>query len=439
MLSREPYEGCAFPVVRRVTFGIVLGNNIRAKPSVAVANIAAFVQRVNEMAPKVKCFILSPKSSKVYSHSTGHYLDDLVTQLFQLVKQAVFERPEAFLSFQELRLDGVCNLASIRHSTQYRSNVFELLIRRNASTLESLDIVATITENAPSIIQDASGASVSYPRLNTLCLRHCATESDVPLPVFKNAVPFPILRCLSVLCAYPFGDDVLFRGNSATLERLTMVLETPTAVMLRRHRVFTAESHQRLQRVDVRCSEDLVPDTFTTAAEALQFISGIGRRASVRETSLVMVGPNLEWIPMSVGNYACVQVLTLPCVKLSIWGTIELIKSLPLLADLGSMLPDSGPLRCSSAVDSLLEHTILAQCPMGLRFRRWRLFDSEDEIVTENSLKRVLALAVACPNFWCATTQFTKGEQLSQMAEKVVALEIFKPYALRLQRFRFLN
>ncbi|KAJ2771593.1 hypothetical protein GGI18_005014, partial [Coemansia linderi] len=64
MLSREPYEGCAFPVVRRVTFGIVLGNNIRAKPSVAAANIAAFVQRVNEMAPKVKCFILSPESSR---------------------------------------------------------------------------------------------------------------------------------------------------------------------------------------------------------------------------------------------------------------------------------------------------------------------------------------------------------------------------------------
>ncbi|KAJ2484245.1 hypothetical protein IWW37_006178, partial [Coemansia sp. RSA 2050] len=110
-----------------------------------------------EMAPKAKCFVLSPESFKVYSHSTGHYVDDLAARLLQLAGHVVFEPPEAFLSFQELKLDGIYNLVSIRHSTWYRGNSFNRLVRRNASTLESLFIGILDAEEAASLIRDAGG------------------------------------------------------------------------------------------------------------------------------------------------------------------------------------------------------------------------------------------------------------------------------------------
>ncbi|KAJ2741355.1 hypothetical protein GGI20_005250, partial [Coemansia sp. BCRC 34301] len=81
---------------------------------------------------------------------------------------------------------------------------------------------------------------------------------------------------------YPFGDDVLFRGNAATLERLALILDAKAVTMLREHKVFTPTSHPRLGVVDISFDDNFAPDVFATAAECMQFVLDIGPTAPVR-------------------------------------------------------------------------------------------------------------------------------------------------------------
>ncbi|KAJ2104112.1 hypothetical protein IW146_008714, partial [Coemansia sp. RSA 922] len=68
MLSRAPYEGCALPLVRQITFTIVLGNGVEAEKSAVAANIGALMQRLRQMAPMAKTFQLNPMRYRVKNH-----------------------------------------------------------------------------------------------------------------------------------------------------------------------------------------------------------------------------------------------------------------------------------------------------------------------------------------------------------------------------------
>ncbi|KAJ2066105.1 hypothetical protein GGH13_005848, partial [Coemansia sp. S155-1] len=59
--------------------------------------------------------------------------------------------------------------------------------------------------------------------------------------------PFPSLKRFVIPLVYPLDDDVLFRGNSTTLERLTIDLDKDTVAMLNKYWVF--ESKKKALRI----------------------------------------------------------------------------------------------------------------------------------------------------------------------------------------------
>ncbi|KAJ2104197.1 hypothetical protein GGI09_000244 [Coemansia sp. S100] len=282
ILSCEPYGVCAFPFVRRITFFIVLNDNIQTEQSVVVANIVAFVERVKQMAPKASDFRLSPVAYRGIRHTTVRHFDYLATQLFQLAEKAELCFVNGHEYHWEPQLDGVFNLVHIRHTTRHNIPTFIRLARLNARTLESLDIMIANTTDVSSIIQDADGTYISYPRLVTLFLGGGSYVSNLPLPVFEDDMPFPILRRLKIPFMYPVGDDTFFRGNAATLEYLSIKLNRAIVVMLREHSVFTPRSHPSLRRVIVEYDDSSEPGELTSNAEALQFVLSIGTRASAK-------------------------------------------------------------------------------------------------------------------------------------------------------------
>ncbi|KAJ2041664.1 hypothetical protein H4S03_000199 [Coemansia sp. S3946] len=206
ILSREPYGVCAYPFVRRITFFIVLDDNIETEQSVVVANIVAFVERVKQMAPKASDFRLSPVAYRGIHHTTARHFDYLATQLFQRAEKAELCFVNGHEYHWEPQLDDVFNLVHIRHTTRHNIPTFIRLARLNARTLESLDIVIANTTDVSSIIQDADGIYISYPRLVTLFLGGVSYVSNLPLPVFEDAMPFPILRRLKIPFMYPVDD-----------------------------------------------------------------------------------------------------------------------------------------------------------------------------------------------------------------------------------------
>ncbi|KAJ2879995.1 hypothetical protein H4R27_004986 [Coemansia aciculifera] len=436
MLSRGLYDGCAFPLVRRITFTIILGDNNRTEQPVVAANISAFVQRIKQMAPMAKALLLDPDSPSTIDHSTGDHFDDLATQLFQLVGQIELGPFSAHSDLRELQLDIVRDLVCIKHTTGHSIDMFHQLARRSAPTLESLEIFTSETRGFATLIQDADGAYVSYLCLTALCLDGNLVDPSVLPPIFKNAIPFPCLRRLEILSECSFGDDTFFRGNAATLEYLHMPLSGSTVIMLRKHSVFTPQSHPRLRHASIISDDNVVPGVLATNAEALKFVLGIGHRAPVRLTNLPVTGAELIEATSSLNNHASIRVLSLNWTTLDLWEVIALIRSLPLLSDLSTEPPNIGTLPDGIALNDIPAYVISTFAPMGTKFKRWLLVDYHTKM-GDDSLMCVLLLALACPSFWRADTLAIRYEESLRILKEALSLDMFKPYTQHLQYFQF--
>ncbi|KAJ2840826.1 hypothetical protein FBU31_000084 [Coemansia sp. 'formosensis'] len=214
-----------------------------------------------------------------------------------------------------------------------------------------------------------------------------------------------------------------------------MRLSNSIVVILRRHRVFTPESHPKLQYVRVWNASHHVPDIFATNAEALRFILSIGTTAPTRITDIHITGTELTGVTTSLTNLDYIQYLSLDQIDLDLWDTITLIKSLPLLSDLRTWPPIIGTLPDGIALGDLPAYVVSTLAPMGIQFRRWFLVGK----VEEASLKCVLLLALACPKFWYASTKYVRHEQVLPMMEQAISSDMFKPYSPRLQNLKFLG
>ncbi|KAJ2335796.1 hypothetical protein GGI00_001179 [Coemansia sp. RSA 2681] len=91
---------------------------------------------------------------------------------------------------------------------------------------------------------------------------------------------------------YPFGDDMLFRGNAATLEYLKMELDNTAREVFCKHSTFTPTSHPQLQCVGIRFLDaDFMPGSIANDVDFMQFVLGIGAQVAVRAIDGIPAGP----------------------------------------------------------------------------------------------------------------------------------------------------
>ncbi|KAJ2504156.1 hypothetical protein IWW47_002658 [Coemansia sp. RSA 2052] len=222
------------------------------------ANIESFAQVIKQMVPLV-CEV------EVLCGMVG---DDEVIE-------------SKFIEKLMLRMDGICDLTHVDIETDDIGPVLQLT-RQSAMTLQYLRIKAHDRGDISGLIKDTGGNYIEYRQLRILKLDHYTEVDSENKPVAPGAVLFPHLRLLHVANAFPFGDDMLFRGNAAMIEFLKMKLAREDVMMLQKHRVFTPHSHPKLQSVDVWFEEDKVVGIFSTHAARLQFLFDIGPGAAVR-------------------------------------------------------------------------------------------------------------------------------------------------------------
>ncbi|KAJ2439029.1 hypothetical protein GGF42_008099, partial [Coemansia sp. RSA 2424] len=298
MLSTAPYDGSPFLQARKLALIFVpdeMGKTdgaVDTDPLTAETNVAAFVQRVKQMAPKVSEIRVQPAydgDMEIYERKTikgDHRFSDLVSRLFQLVGIIEYGEVIDYSMPIELRLDNICNLVHMKLDSMARVGdtcQFVRLARQNAQTLQYLCIWSEEEKiDVFGLVQYADGRLVTYPCLRKLQLYGLSDVTTLQQREFPGAVPFPNLRSLFVKCVYPFSDDTLFRGNAATLEVLEMELTRSMASMLRKYSVFTPASHPKLQCVNIRYFDKFTPDAFASMAEVAQFALSIGPKAPVR-------------------------------------------------------------------------------------------------------------------------------------------------------------
>ncbi|KAJ2576992.1 hypothetical protein GGH95_003578, partial [Coemansia sp. RSA 1836] len=345
-------------------------------PPDTTANIAAFVQRVKQMAPNIREVDVwsYPDAEKLVKQHDIHAMD-LIQQLYGIVETKTALMDNCILLVEYLDLEPIRNLVHVAYLIEATSSRITPLIRRSAQTLQSLDLSGAVRVDYTELIRDpdSGGRWMEYPRLHTLRLNSDYETTLSRSSISNGAAPFPQLRRLAMRRAYPFGDDVLFRGNTATLEYLKIELDPEMVAILKRRNVFTPTSHPKLQCVNIKLRFSDTPGAFATTSEFLQFALSIAPRASVLAIPcLSKLGGILTTEMEVLGSYDSIQFLSLYSATLSFWDIVKLIKSLPLLSDLETGEPVLGKLPHGVTLTRLPEYVRSTYVPMGKRFRSHR-------------------------------------------------------------------
>ncbi|KAJ2061211.1 hypothetical protein GGI17_003246 [Coemansia sp. S146] len=446
MLSVPPYDGIAFHLVSKLL--VVLRYSGKCEeyhdgdngfPRNAVHNIREFVRHVKQMAPAIGTVVITTHGKPKDSDGEGaSYFGDLLAQLYGIAAIAVFSDPHGELGHY-IDMGKICNLVHFSSCVDVKTGHVLSLARRSAQTLQYLELQLFSGTDTTGLFQDPdSGEYVNYPHLHTFKLKMSQKSQAIRGPVFDDTVPFPSLRRLYVGANYPFGDDVLFRGNSATLEYLSLALYQETVAILSAHCVFTPISHPHLQCVNIIPLSSGTRNDFATPIAYLEYVMSISPGASVRQIADMRSIRNAIIPALSVlGNYACIQVLSLPYTELSLWDTISLIKSLPLLSDLATKNSNLGELPLGVSTPDLPEYVRSNYAPMGKRLRCWHIsyFWSYDtvEVVTV-----ALLLALACPNFdYAVVDDYNLKETFMKVMREKIDEPGFSQDAPRLRRLIF--
>ncbi|KAJ2727783.1 hypothetical protein IW152_006120, partial [Coemansia sp. BCRC 34962] len=132
-------------------------------------------------------------------------------------------------------------LASLKLNCEKSPSLLTNLVLKSASTLRYLNVRI---RDASMLLSDGNGGAVVYPDLQYLLMLARSRSHSNAQGMSSVVAPFPVLRSLVLYSIYPFYDDAMFRGNSATLEYLNIRLEYDTISMLNHWKV--SESKQKV-------------------------------------------------------------------------------------------------------------------------------------------------------------------------------------------------
>ncbi|KAJ2056695.1 hypothetical protein GGI17_006064 [Coemansia sp. S146] len=197
MLSCPPYDGCPFPQVRKLLLYLITEDTSEYRmtsSSEDKANISAFVRRVMEMAPMASSIHVIPECFYIPPEINSPNFNDLISQLFRLATRVEATRLDNLSVPVRLHLDGIHNLVHIKYTVAINADQFMLLARQNAPTLQSLYLRSIEGFGIAGLIRNADGGYVEG--------------------------------------GYPFGDDMPFRGNSATLESFVLLADSSLVSVL---------------------------------------------------------------------------------------------------------------------------------------------------------------------------------------------------------------
>ncbi|KAI8325501.1 hypothetical protein GQ54DRAFT_295341 [Martensiomyces pterosporus] len=227
------------------------------------------------------------------------------------------------------------SLTSIRLISAIAPLEFLEIVRRNAPTLVDLYIFSADRDVYEDIVLDLEGAAVVYPNLKRLeaSATACSDIAGLPLLPSPEGVPFPALRHLSMMGGYPFSNDVLFRGSSATLEYLALGLTPSLLDVIETHRLFKPNSYPQLRYLNFALGNCPTPATEQEEQALLRILFNLGPSLQVVKIgrSIHQFGSaTLDYVRQSMFSSG-IQHLDIGSTSLSLIDTIGLVKLLPSL------------------------------------------------------------------------------------------------------------
>ncbi|KAJ2460557.1 hypothetical protein GGF42_000765 [Coemansia sp. RSA 2424] len=439
LLSRMPNEDCIFPAVRAIKFTFSInyantGDDIDA--SVVQANTTAFVQRLLQLAPRFRECDLDDLFDYEELYKFNHdYFGSLARQILANVDRLKYDLGGEWVNM-DLDYAGICNLVHIDYGYDFHYEPCFQLVRQCAPTLQSLELKPCSFSTSPGLdlsglIRDTNGRCVAYSCLQSLSLDIWNESATSERPSFGTFVAFPALRHVNIGSEYPFSDDTLFRGNSATLESLKMLMDADTAMMLRKRRVFARASHPRLRSVTIYGADDPIPDGFDTYADYMQFLLSIGPEAVVRVLHPMALEQDIPRALQLLGEHTSIQILSIEGAAFALLDVVALIKSLPLLSELCLDVPKLDSHLADIPKSQLFETLIESHAPMARQLRR--LIVRNSQVPLEDLAVFTVLLASLCPNLDFIDVSSSSVAHFGRYMKSCTVFDPFQKYEQLLQ------
>ncbi|KAJ2508684.1 hypothetical protein IWW47_000477 [Coemansia sp. RSA 2052] len=191
--------------------------------------------------------------------------------------------------------------------------------------------------------------------------------------------------------SYPYADDVLFRGNSATLVRLDIAIDRDTVIMLSGKRVFGSK-YKGLQ-VSIGENSDYVPEP-----DLCQFMSNLVSSArSLRLVYKLPVNSLIAAAQYSQG-FKHLQEFSAAWCEMSVFDFLRLLQLLPALIRVKCGIVEMGAELEHVASDDLPDYVASTYCGIGKCLQAWHITSYRSSLHT-NIAEYGMLLALVCPNF----------------------------------------
>ncbi|KAJ2460747.1 hypothetical protein GGF42_000650 [Coemansia sp. RSA 2424] len=303
------------------------------------------------------------------------------------------------------------------------------LVRKCASTLRNLDVTLY---DAKDLLHDANDNYIIYLELQHLVLTLSAGDGPINRVKTPGIIPFPRLKSLILDLPYMYGDDVLFRGNSATLEHLKIGVDIDTVAILNKYRVFE-NKHKVLRKVDI--SEDFINAGLSRVSKADLdiFLRNIMSAAQTVISNTARITSCLATAIQPNQDFKHIQLLDPQYSTLSLGQMLHLLRALPALTKFKSGINELGSELARISSDELPDYIKSTYENSGGKLHVWHMTYFNTARLYE-AAEFVMLLALACPKLCRVMTM--KGVVAQFNAKIVEALNggPYSKYASQLNR-----
>ncbi|KAJ2837813.1 hypothetical protein FBU31_001064 [Coemansia sp. 'formosensis'] len=404
----------------------------------SVTNGLEFVDLLKLIAPAASWVIFrrdwgeyegeAPGEDIVYDDENG--MRTLIRQLFRNAKYLALDLGRVCITHTST-INNIPQLTALMMQDLTGLDVRTSLLHKTSSTLLDLRVGAI---DPRLLICDINGNYIVYPNLKILVIDRfqMSITFEVPIPIVtpESIVPFPRLKSLALHTSYTFADNVLFRGNSSTLQHLIMYIDEDIVTKLNECKALE-NKHKALHSVVIdetgrdtnlsRVPESQLQEYFGNLLDTAHALK-LESRYIVRELIGAMQnGCELNFI----------QKLHVKDSSLSLYGIMCLVKGLPAL----------GMISCSIyGLDSEFEFIPAKELPnhiattfenAGKNLHTWKLLN-QTRSAFKNIAEYIVLLGLACPNLRRVMSRPCDAARYNAYIAKTIQREPYKKYAAQL-------
>ncbi|KAI8321377.1 hypothetical protein GQ54DRAFT_298041 [Martensiomyces pterosporus] len=437
VLSAAPYAEAVFPSVIHINYNIYGGEYLRrGDPSVSKENAVRFCGQIRRLFPNAASLRIDTGRIGIISYD--ELMGDIVTGISRELRAFDYQGPESYVHVAELS-PRMANLTRISLSANHSDGKTIDIVRHNALSLERVELREFAVGACLRLVQAPEGRAVTYPRLKSLFI-YAMDYSRVGIHELPEGTPFPALKHLHCAGDYPFANDVLFRGNSATLESLDLTISQSLLWVIQRYSLFDHNRFPRLNRLALESWENIpMDDDLALKLARVPFenrpgvqVAKVCFRGNKRDNII------LDAIRLSLTG-SQIQYLNIQGFKLTADEIVQVIRLLPDLKDLAFWMveeedPENGYRVC---LDTFASSALIPQ-PISTRLRSLD-FQSRAGGISRMTVTYIVAIAAMSPSLQYIAMLELIFDRCQQHFRDAVAEPLFAPYAQHLRSLKYLS